>query len=765
MSDPTQAGVFDLGGEEWTFGPARAQPLDFTGDDRHAVTEWLPACVPGNVRADLLAAGRIHDPFYGLQLAESDWVDAHDWWYRRKLVQPLGPSQRAFVRFAGIDYISAAFTADQRLGRHEGMFSAQTFELTSHLWQSPEMELAVRIWGSASLPRLQRSIGQRIGRQLARTLRMSELPNPDRLAALKCPMSYGWDFAPRLLSMGIWDDVTLRVCDTAAILDLWPRVEWPAGTDGNPAAVDICLAIEIDSAVETPVLLQVGLAGANFACAEQSFEFRLDLRRGRRDYAVRFTLDSPALWQPWDRGAPNLYRLAADLRHLQDGRLLDSSETTIGVRRVQLTSSRAGKDSGNWTWEVNGQQEFIRGVNWAPADALPGRLRAPDYESLVRMARDAGVNQFRVWGGGLREKRAFYDACDRAGLLIWQEFPLACVFLGRLPRSNAYLTLLRQESRAIVRELRNHPSVALWCGGNEFSPTRNRSVVNVLWECVGALDGTRPFVPASPGPGDRHNWDVWHGGAPASDYRRDQSAFISEFGLGAAPDVETLSCFLPDDLLWPAGEGWVHHHAQLKKLVRYAGVETSASLDEFVHATQRAQARALQVAIEHVRRRKGDTGGLAIWQWNEPWPAICWSLVDYYRRPKLAAQMLARWYSPLLVSLEYPLRGYADGDSLEAALWIVNDWREAFCECEVRIRQGDRALWVESVDVTPDDSRRVRVVTLDDIRVAEPLAVELWSGRRRLTCNDYDLSYFSRHRRMSATQRLRRRVADWLVSR
>jgi len=685
MSD---IGIFDLGGSEWSLGRAPAQPLDFRDDDRETVAEWLPAHVPGNVRADLLAAGRIPDPLVGRQRAASEWVDEGDWWFRRRVSMPLEPSQRAFVRFSGIDYTSAVFAAGDCLGRHEGMFSDQTYELTEHLHRDSELDLAVRIPGSASLPGLRRTAGQRIGRTVARLLRLSQLPNPDRLATLKCQMSYGWDCAPRLLTMGIWDDVSLVVCDSAAIMNIWPRVIWPAQTSWPPASVEVDVTLDVDSALETPAWVMLHLSGDNFACDCQKFEFSLRLRPGRHAYTVQITLESPALWQPWDRGDPDLYHLHAELRSGDDGRLLHRDEATFGVRQVHLASSGPRA----WQWRINGDGEFIRGVNWVPADSLPGRLRADDYEQLIGMARVAGVNLLRVWGGGLREKRAFYAACDRAGILVWQEFPIACVFFGRLPRSQRHLDLVREESRAIVRAVRNHPSVAVWCGGNEFSPADNRAVVQVLRESVARLDGTRPFLPASPGRGDRHNWDVWHGGAPASDYRRDHSRFVSEFGVQSAPHVDTLREALGTDWLWLAGAGWEDHCANLEKLRRYAGDYAPDDLEGFVHATQRAQARALQVAIEHYRRRKGKCGGLAIWQWNEPWPAISWSLIDYYRRPKLAGQWLAKWFHPLLVSLDYRLKRYSSGDRLKAEVWVINDWQEEFPGCEIRITQGANCL-------------------------------------------------------------------------
>jgi len=311
--------------------------------------------------------------------------------------------------------------------------------------------------------------------------------------------------------------------------------------------------------------------------------------------------------------------------------------------------------------------------------------------------------------------------------------------------------------------LRNHPSLILWCGGNEISPRRNRPVIDVLVQAVTEHDGTRPFQPASPHGGDAHNWDVWHGKAPARHYRRDRSPFVSELGLQAAPDVESLRRFLSPAEIWPAGAGWAGHGAQLEKLRLYAAPWAGDDPASFVAATQRAQARALQVAVEHCRRRKGACGGLAIWQLDEPWPAISWSLVDYYRRPKLAGRLLARWYAPLLVSLEYPLARYAAGDLLRGTLWVVNDGLEAWPGCVVRLAQGEQTLWSAPVDVGPDESRRSAGVALRVVNPALPLVAELWQGKRRLAENDYDLTYWERRRGLRLRERLGRLAADWLL--
>jgi beta-mannosidase len=487
--------------------------------------------------------------------------------------------------------------------------------------------------------------------------------------------------------------------------------------------------------------------------------FDLDLPPGHSTHNLAFDLPNPQLWESWDRGFPHLYELTVSLQPLASSspslapslQPLDSVSTRFGIRQVALDG---------WTFMINGRREFIRGVNWVPADSLPGRLQRDDYAHLLGMARTAGVNLLRVWGGGLREKQAFYDLCDELGLLVWQEFPFACAFLGYFPRDTDWLELVERECAAIVQATRNHPSLALWCGGNEFSPRRNLPLVQTLARVVAAHDGTRPFVPASPSPGDAHNWDVWHGKYPLHAYREEKACFLSEFGLQALPSSETLHACLPEADLWPPGAGWEIRKAQLEKLWRYA--RFTGPLEEFIAASQRAQALGLQIAIEHMRRRKGEAGGVCLWQFNEPWPAISWAIVDYWRRPKLAYHRLKDFYDPVLVGLTFPPARYRPGDILQAEAWAVNDGLEALDGCRLQVELDGVPIYEDRVTLPPDS---VRVVgTLRHQFHAEPreLGLVLRRGDRLIARNTYDLTYYD-PTLVGWRERLVRWLADTLL--
>lgn len=798
--------LLSLDDNSWLFGQVPRRP--FTAPDVYdlpAVTEWLPAAVPGNVRTDLLALGRIPDPFFGQQYQQSLWVEDVDWWYRRT-VEPgdLGAThfgsashlaKRAFLVFEGIDYLSAIFVNGREMARHEGMFSRQIVEITETLRTGPA-EIAVRLWGSSALPKRQLTWRQRAWQKIASPFYRSWVGiYPDRSASLKCQMSFGWDFAPPIRTMGIWDEVYLVVSrpvfiaeagaigkPSSQMSDVSSQIAATSGqrsavSDRRSASADLTVHLTLDAGQPHRVETTVSITPANFEGASFGpFEFRLDLPAGRSDHQLHCHLPGAALWQPWDRGRPNLYHVRVTLID-SEGQPLDEVVVRTGIRAIELQK---------WQFSLNGQREFIRGLNWVPADSFPGRLRPEHYARLLNMARASGANLLRVWGGGLREKRAFYDLCDELGLLVWQEFPFACMFLGSYPADPAYLALVEAECSAIVRQLRHHPSLALWCGGNEFSRSRNRPLLDTLAAVVQQHDGSRPFLPVSPSfdhGGDAHNWNVWHGWQPIGAYQAETARFLSEFGLQALPHLDTLTAALPN----PA-KGWDTHHADLKKLSRYISLfnnllpilpkkfairhspfrakDFPGTIDHLqltIHNSQLAQATALQTAVEHMRRRKGQAGGVCLWQFNEPWPAISWAIVDYLGRSKLAYERLHMWYNPVLISLNFPAgRRWVAGEIFTAEIWAINDTMEALPECELQISLDDNLIHLHRFDLPADSARCAGTLVHRLTAPPQQLSLTLRQGANIVARNSYDLAWHDQAH-ASLSHRLRRWLADWML--
>ena len=476
---------------------------------------------------------------------------------RRTLPGGLAPDEVAILEADGIDYYSAIWLDDQRLTTHAGMFSRQSIVLSPRI-NAPgaaARELAIRVWGGDALPKLPNPRWRQAIHWLVNKVSPGTEYFPDRMATPKAQFSFGWDFAPRLLSTGIWDDIRLVVTRGAYIEDLWVQAEPVIGSGGEEEKGSGGEVLPEEprrrrERVTVPAQFQVRLRGRCWQAGALRAEvtiapkgFSAPSRQATLDLDLNLSLNlnlslhlpSARLWWPWDQGEPNLYRVT--VRLLDDTGVLDEASQVVGVRSVVRS---AFPDGGKWRWLINGRPIFLRGANWVPADVLPGRVTEDVYAHLLGMARDAGINFFRVWGGGIREKREFWDNCDRLGIMAWQEFPLACAFLDHYPRDRAYLDTLAAEAHGTVRALRNHPSLIAWCGGNEISRRRERLPLDALARVLAEEDPARPWIPASPCDGDLHHWQVWHGFAPWTDLAGLDAPFMSEFGLQTLPGAATV---------------------------------------------------------------------------------------------------------------------------------------------------------------------------------------------------------------------------------
>ena len=765
--------TISLHDSNWRFGSVAQKPF---GDvnDLADVTDWLPAQVPGDVRLDLLRADKISDPFFADNNEESQWIDSRDWWYVRDLDLDLEKNERAFLIFDGIDYQSAVFWNGQQHTRHTGMFSRQIVERPNRkskikkpvlsAAKDQKSEIAIRIWGSDALPKLKRTFAQQLWTRLVKPLYTPPSEAfPDRYATLKCQMQFGWDFAPRLRTCGIWDDVSVAIARSVFIEDAWVKSQIPNPKSQN-ARVQVVLTLDSDREHRVRVVCIV--RGKDFQSNAQSFKFDLNLARGTQAREIAFDLQDARLWNPWDRGEPNLYELEISILSGAQAEskdvALDSCIETFGIRDFSLTHPpHTPATQEPWHFVVNGAREFVRGANWVPLDAIPARLTRADYAARLQQARDANINFLRVWGGGLREKRAFYDLCDEMGLLVWQEFPFAGTLLDHFPRDRAFLNFIRDECSDIVRAVHNHPSLVVWCGGNEFSPRGNQPIVKKLRAVVKDKDGTRPFKPVSPYRDESHHWRVWHRYANLRDYRDDTTPFLSEFGLQALPNFESLKKFLPADALAAPHTLWEYHRAELRKLGRYARsvilseakkltnrdwesasrTPLAMTTEAFVDASQRAQAIGLQIAIEHMRRHKPQASGVVVWQFNDPWPAISWSVVDYYGTPKHAYHALTKLYAPVLASFDYEWRPRRAGDVVRGDVWIINDLRAAYSNAELRAYLNDQEIFERAINIEPDSAARVDALAMTLGDGENILRLQVTWQENVLSDHAYDLNF------------------------
>jgi beta-mannosidase len=711
------------------------------------ISDWINITAPGDVYQALIEAGRIEDPFYDRNEDKCIWMEEREWWYRISFDsedKPLRQDERLLLVFEGLDTFVTIWLNGEVLGRHANMFSEAVFDV-SHLWRAGGHNTLALCFHSP-LQEIEQAPFKSWGR------------NTERVMMRKAQFGYGWDWGPRLPTVGIWRPVELRRQRCAAIQDMhFSTLE--VDTNRHRALVSVQVDVERfagDQALELSIsLLSPGSSGETKAAAEQPLT--LQESGSQLSANVYMEIENPQLWWTHDLGEPALYTLQATLS--LNGEQLERQQHEVGIRTLELDQSPDTGEPGTrfFRFVLNGVPIFARGADWIPASSFVGAIRAERYEMLLRAAREAHMNMLRVWGGGIYEHDVFYELCNRLGILIWQDFMFACAMY---PEDNSsFVGEVEAEARYQVRRLRNHPCMALWCGNNENQWIHDRTYWDrpdyavpgslyydkILPQIVRELDGNTPYWPGSPyggndynsmEDGDLHNWRVWHGNLPRRfgekplvdhspagvsylHYAEDMGRFISEFGMHASPVLETLRRNIPADQLYFHSPSMDHHNKDDPKnkgdnlMVTVTGLP--GNLEEYIDYSMIAQAEGLKFGIEHYRRRKPHCSGTLIWQLNDCWPVLSWSIVDYYGFGKAGYYYTRRAYAPVLASFKARVDGGIE-------LWVMNDSLDEVTDT-LTIRSGSFAngtVW--------EENRQVRVAANSSQAVWQGNADALTTG-------------------------------------
>lgn len=656
-----------------------------TGDSQ----EWLAAVVPGGVHPTLIAAGRLPDPFADDNLSKHRWVENRDWWYRARFDAEAGDVR---ITADGLDTIAELFIDGRSIGHHANQFRPAEFDVT--LETGGEHVMLIRF--SRPLPHSPEAEenGNKGAARVAAGLR-------------KATFSWGWDFGPRLPSIGLSGDI---IVERAAR----PRLAAPhahtsfLASDHSRARVVVSVEVEnLEAAGAVPLSVDAVLTSPGGTAHAQSVAV-VD-----GSATVELIVDDPDLWWTHDLGRPALHDLRVDLRST-DG-IVDTYTSRVGIRTIDLSRPIDPVDGGRlFQFVLNGVPVFTRGANWVPPSPLVGVVDAPLRHELVQRAAEGGMSMLRVWGGGIYEHDVFYDACDELGILVWQDFMFACV---DYPGDDlTFAAEVEIEARHQIRRLRSRACLALWCGNNEtealaaiFEHDSGTSAGEwghhlfhtVLPRALDGLDDVTAYWPGSPWgettdelngfrDGDRHSWEVWHGreGGPffteladlgdrpgdARHWRRyaaDTGRFITEFGILSAPNRETFDRWMPGAQLHDDVFDTHLTDRPGDKIEQIMEIATGLPecLEQYIDSSQTVQAEAILFAVEHFRRRQPRTAGTLVWQLNDCWPGMTWSLLDVDGTPKAAYYAMARASAPLAVSIA------EDGEG-GVEVWLVNNTRQ-----------------------------------------------------------------------------------------
>ncbi|RLE97098.1 MAG: glycoside hydrolase family 2 protein [Thermoprotei archaeon] len=691
---------------------------------------WLKAKVPGVVHLDLMENGVIPDPFYGLNEEEVRWVEEREWWYRRELEVPADflDADAVELVFEGLDTFATIWVNGVEVGRADNMFIPWIFDV-KHLLRPGRNVIAVKFDPPA---RVLEELEAKHGRLGAGFY-------APRVYGRKAQYSFGWDWGPRLPTSGIWRSAYLIAFSGARLMHV---ASLPLKVSEEEA--ELLLEAEVKAVRGLDAVVTFELSGRD-GVHTRSVSVRLE--EGLNEVRARMRIPRPELWWPRGYGPQNLYTLRVRLE--AGGELLDEVAVRTGIRSVELVRE-PDEEGKSFYFKINGVPVFCKGANWIPADNLLPRVTREKYAKLLRMAADANMNMIRVWGGGIYEDDSFYDICDELGIMVWQDFMFSG---GEYPEAEWFLKNVEREVEEVVKRLRNHPSIVLWCGNNECEWSRRGQVIfhELIPRICARLDPSRPYWPSSPyggdleiraghisltcrgcdpnspREGDRHNWDVWHGWRDYYDYTRDNARFVSEFGLQAPPVIETIEAFTPPEERSFFSKVMLHHNKMYlvappgygnERILWYVMTHYGLpkSFEEQVYWAQVCQGQGLRVGIEHWRRRKFRTGGCLIWQLNDCWPAVSWSLIDYYLRPKASYYIVKRAFSPVLVSLA------REGDRV--VVYVVNDeLREVEGTLTIslmHVREGELRREEVKIRVPPNTSLRVLEKSLKELSLEDP---------------------------------------------
>jgi beta-mannosidase len=640
-------------------------------------SEFLPVSqFPTNVHLDLIHHKIIPDPFIGKNELDVQWIGEVAWVYKTTFAAASVPKGgRAVLAFDGLDTFATVLLNGTKILETDNMFTPERVDVTETLRSDSDNELEIT-FDSAYLrgcALVDKHPDHKWGCWNGDT---------SRLAVRKAQYHWGWDWGPTLLTCGPWRPINLELYETR-LSDLY----FDTTVDDSLKSAEIVAHAQTEGAA-TQVRFEVSLDGSNVA--SETVDAAADAAAGIT--SATFKVQDPALWYPIPYGKQPLYTVKAVA--LVDGEEVDSVTKRIGLRKAELVQdSLDGQPGTSFFFRINNIPIFCGGSDWIPADNFIPRITKERYYDWIRLLRDGNQFMVRVWGGGIYEEQAFYDACDELGILVWQDFMFGC---GNYPVWPELLDSIRREAEENVRLLRHHPSIVIWAGNNEdyqyaegecpgYDP-KNHDEESWLKSDFPARyiyektlpDVCRDLIPATyyhpgspwggadsrdPTVGDIHQWNVWHGSQEKyQNFDKLGGRFVSEFGMEAFPSVKTIDAYLPlgkdDPDRYPQSSTVDFHNKAdgherrialyLVENFRYA----PDPLEHFVYCTQLMQAECLASAYRLWKRewrgpRKEYCGGALVWQINDCWPVTSWSICDYYLRPKHAYYTVKREMAPL----------------------------------------------------------------------------------------------------------------------
>ena len=630
----------------------------------------ISAGIPGSVHTALYEAGIIPDPLVGLNDKIAREYCYKEWWFKKEFTRDHS-LEKEILRVEGICYRARIWLNGVCLGTHSGMFGTPEYPIED-LLQDRNI-LIVKIDNAPARPRP-----------------LSDFMDNDEGwhdgVVINCV--YGWHYVC-LPSRGIWAPV--RIYSGAG--EVTAEKPLVAAADAQQGIMDICVKVN----GRGRGTLSASVAPKNFEGKSYYFDYSWDTDRDGEVLHFQIRIPEPRLWWPNNHGSQNLYTF--QMSFLPEGDRGQFFESSFGIRTITMAPLPGGpyEDKHNWTYVINGKKIFVKGANWCTLDVLL-RFSRENYDRFLDLARRQNIQLLRAWGGGMPESDDFYDLCDEYGIMVMQEWPTCWDSQKEQPYQELEDTVLCHMPR-----LRNHPSLIMWCGGNE-SKEADGAAMDMMARYAFELDGSRPFHRTSPWGGALHDYSTYWERMDIDVSLQLKSHFMGEFGMASAPNYESVLRYLPEEEKnsWPPDKygSFAHHTPRFNQFdpndmdylsehaLEFAPLDT---MEKFIWGTQIAQATGIRHTLEAYRCRWPESTGICYYKLTDVYPACSWSTIDYYGVPKLSYYVLGDSYSPLHACVLFQSTRVREG--LEAPVYLLDDADELRgSEWKVCVRAYNEAL-------------------------------------------------------------------------
>lgn len=649
--------------DNWHFKPTSPvlTPPKPTDLGRNINPNGYPTYLPNSALNALRENAVIDDPLYGLNETHLQWLEKQNWTFEKRfdIAPDLLKNEKIELVLRGLDTYADVYVNDVLILKADNMFRTWQADIKKALKEKDNL-LSIRFTSPISVEKT----------KVAQSpVDYPDVYNTTRVYTRKAQYHYGWDWGPRYVSCGL-ASAELLVWSKALIRDTYIK---QVKVEADSAILEGQLQIEATQKTEAEVKLSVN---------GNTFTQKATLEAGNNLLKINAHILKPKLWWSHDLGAQFLYDVDIEF-HTEGGGQSEKIKKRIGIRTIELVTDEADEKGKRFYFKLNGKPVFIKGANYIPQSLFLEKVKHEDNLHIIESALKANMNMLRIWGGGIYESNDFFQLCDEKGLLVWQDFMYACAMY---PGDKAFLDNAQAEAVEQVKRLRNHPSLALWCGNNEINeawhnwgwqPRFNPDQKDIIWtayqklfmkilpDAVKEYSNSTSYWESSPSfgrynnksytEGDNHDWFVWHDEKPFEHYEQRVPRFMSEYGFQSFPEWRTIETFtLPEERELTSEVMLLHQkhpkgNQLIKKYMEY-DYQMPKNFKDFTYLSQLLQAHGIGKAVEAHRRAKPYCMGTLYWQLNDVWQAASWSSMDNFGRWKALQYKAQEVYQNVLIS-------------------------------------------------------------------------------------------------------------------